>query len=213
MRTDDLVKVLSEDRAAPRLALARRLGVAVLTGGGAAVMLLLATIGLRADLGPAMLGSWRLPLKVAIVAALALSAAMAARRSAEPMPPTRASMLLLLVAPALLMIGLAAELSLVPASEWTANLLGANAGVCIIAIPLLALAPLAALIAALRQGAPASPALAGTLAGVSAAGLGAVAYALRCPDDSPLFVAVWYVAAIAIMALIGRALGAWLLRW
>ena len=38
-------------------------------------------------------------------------------------------------------------------------------------------------------------------------------HTLRCPDDSPLFVAVWYLLAIAIVALTGRVIGARLLRW
>jgi hypothetical protein len=36
---------------------------------------------------------------------------------------------------------------------------------------------------------------------------------MHCPDDSPLFVAVWYPIAIAFMTAVGAALGARLLRW
>jgi hypothetical protein len=53
----------------------------------------------------------------------------------------------------------------------------------------------------------------GAVAGLFAGALGAVLYATHCPDDSPLFVAVWYGLAIAAVALIGALAGRRLLRW
>jgi hypothetical protein len=81
------------------------------------------------------------------------------------------------------------------------------------AIPLLSLAPLAALLAALRSAAPQSPARAGAAAGLLAAASGATLYAFHCFDDSPLFVATWYVLAAALVVLLGALLGRRLLRW
>jgi hypothetical protein len=66
---------------------------------------------------------------------------------------------------------------------------------------------------ALRAGAPRSTALAGTVAGLIAGGLGATLYATHCTDDSPLFVALWYPIGIALVALAGRIAGERLLRW
>lgn len=60
---------------------------------------------------------------------------------------------------------------------------------------------------ALRHGAPSRPRLAGALAGLVAGGIGATFYATHCIDDSPLFVAVWYRAGIAIMAALGSVAG------
>ncbi|OYZ89891.1 MAG: hypothetical protein B7Y01_03290, partial [Xanthobacter sp. 17-67-6] len=37
--------------------------------------------------------------------------------------------------------------------------------------------------------------------------------ASHCPDDSPLFVAVWYCSAIAIVVGAGYLMGARVLRW
>ena len=65
---------------------------------------------------------------------------------------------------------------------------------------------------ALRAGAPEEPFFAGAVAGVAAAGIGASVYALHCPEDSPLFMAVWYSLAAFAMAVIGAASGRWL-RW
>jgi hypothetical protein len=44
-------------------------------------------------------------------------------------------------------------------------------------------------------------------------GLAGTLYALHCPDDSPLFVGIWYVLAAAIVTLAGALCGARLLRW
>ncbi len=55
--------------------------------------------------------------------------------------------------------------------------------------------------------------LAGATAGLVAAAIGATLYASHCQDDSPLFVATWYVIAVAIMALLGAVLGSRFLRW
>ena len=57
---------------------------------------------------------------------------------------------------------------------------------------MLSLAPLAAVLYALRQGAPSNLTLAGAIGGLLSAGVGATLYASHCADDSPLFVATWY---------------------
>ena len=65
----------------------------------------------------------------------------------------------------------------------------------------------------MRQGAPEKPGFAGAMAGIAASGIGATFYAANCTDDSPLFVALWYPMAIAIVAAIGYVAGRRLLRW
>jgi hypothetical protein len=77
----------------------------------------------------------------------------------------------------------------------------------------MAVAPLAAVLTALRVGAPYSPGTAGAVAGLLAGSLGATLYALHCTDDSPLFVALWYSPPIALATLAGAAAGSRLLRW
>jgi hypothetical protein len=85
--------------------------------------------------------------------------------------------------------------------------------VCLASIPLLSMAPLAAMLVALRAGAPRSAGLAGAVTGLIAGGIGATLYATNCTDDSPLFVALWYPIAIALVALAGAVIGGRLLRW
>ncbi len=67
-----------------------------------------------------------------------------------------------------------------------------QAKVCSVAIMGLSFAPLALLLTAMRAGAPRWPRMAGAMVGLLAGATGALFYAIHCPDDSPLFVAVWY---------------------
>jgi hypothetical protein len=113
----------------------------------------------------------------------------------------------------LAIVAVAVELAIVPKATWGTRLVGSNSLVCLSAIPLLSVAPLAAVLAILRRGAPASPALAGAAAGFLAAASGATLYAFHCFDDSPLFVVTWYSLAAFPIVLVGALVGRRLLRW
>jgi hypothetical protein len=119
----------------------------------------------------------------------------------------------LLLAPALLAAGVVFELATAPAYSWPARLVGHSAKHCLSLIPLLAAAPAACLLIALRRGAAARPVLAGAMAGLVSGAVGATLYALSCPDDSALFVATWYSIAIAAVTAASAYLGSRLLRW
>ncbi|NJO33150.1 MAG: DUF1109 family protein, partial [Rhodospirillales bacterium] len=54
---------------------------------------------------------------------------------------------------------------------------------------------------------------AGAVAGLLASGLSAALYATHCPDDSPLFVAVWYTLAVGAVVVVGALAGRRVLRW
>lgn len=212
MRTEDLIEAIAGDAAARRPWLAGRLAAALIAGGAISYALLTLDLGVRPDIASAFT-TWRFALKVA-VAALSLAAAYwAASRLARPETATRDVAIALAAAPAVLALAVGYELLALPASEWTESAIGSNARICLASVPLLALAPLAAMLVALRVGAPRSSAMAGAAAGLIAGGVGATLYALHCTDDSPLFVALWYPIGIALVALAGAALGRWLLRW
>ena len=66
---------------------------------------------------------------------------------------------------------------------------------------------------AMKGLAPTRLALAGAGAGLLAGALGALVYALHCPELAASFLAVWYVLGIAIPALAGALLGPRVLRW
>jgi hypothetical protein len=101
----------------------------------------------------------------------------------------------------------------VPASRWGAVAVGSNAAICLTAIPLLSLPLLAAAVVGLRQGAPTRPGTTGAVAGLMAGSLAAALYATHCTDDSPLFVALWYGIALAMVTLAGWVSGRIWLRW
>jgi hypothetical protein len=100
-----------------------------------------------------------------------------------------------------------------PADLWAVRLIGGNAMHCLTLIPLMAIPPLAAVIFAMRAGAPRYPTLTGALAGAAAASVAALIYATNCPDDSPLFVATWYPLATLIVAAVGALAGRRWLQW
>jgi len=211
MRTDQLVASLVADRAVSARPLGRSVGRAVLAGALVSLVIFAVEYGPRADLLPAF-ATWRFDVKLALVLAAVVAAAAACVAMARPVSTERWRLTAL---PVLLIAAstLAAELAVVPASHWKAHLVGSNALDCLIAIPLFALAPLVALLLAMRRTAPASPALAGAACGALAAAAGAVIYAFHCFDDSPLFVLTWYSLAAVPVVLLGALAGRRLLRW
>lgn len=92
-------------------------------------------------------------------------------------------------------------------------LVGKTMITCLVTIPLLSILPVAAILAALRQGATTAPALAGFAAGLGGSGLSAAVYALHCTEDSPLFYVTWYGLAMAGVTLAATLIGSRWLRW
>jgi hypothetical protein len=210
MRTDRLVEALIADRP-PRAPLRWTLVAALIAGGLVSLLVFFATLGIRADIGNA-LATWRFDLKIVVVLvalALAFSLCLALSR---PVATGRAALRLLPLA-GLATIAVAIEVAVLPGAAWANRLIGTNALVCLAAIPLLSAAPLAAVLAILRGGAPASPTLAGGAAGLLAATAGAALYAFHCFDDSPLFVVTWYSLAAVPVVLLGAFAGQRFLRW
>ena len=99
---------------------------------------------------------------------------------------------------------------------WRGMLFGAStisSTRCLLCTLFFAAIPLAALIWALRKGAPTRLRLCGAIAGIVAGGIGAAAYAFSCTSDTIPFIAIWYGLAIALCAVIGAQLGPRFLRW
>jgi hypothetical protein len=211
MKTDNLIDALVADHPPRSRPLRRAFASALLAGGLASLALFLATLGVRADIGTA-LATWRFELKVGLVLlalGLAFSLCIALSRPVAPAHPGRR----LLPLATLAVLAIAIELFILPSASWESRLVGSNALVCLIAIPTLAIAPLAVVLAILRSGAPASPAFAGGAAGLLAAAAAAALYAFHCFDDSPLFVVTWYALAALPVVAVGAAAGHRLLRW
>lgn len=209
MKTDDLIKALAEDTVAepgPAALLARLLPPALLLS----FLAMWATLGLRADLGDAMT-TFVPAMRHVLTLTLALLALWIGLSRLRPDSHQRLwpFALPLLAALAMLIYGVRTTPpdGLMMALEGKSNL------ICLVAIPLLSIAPVAAFLLAFRQGAATSPALSGALAGLAGGGLGAAIYALHCTEVSPLFYVTWYGLAIAIVATGSALVGRRLLRW
>lgn len=211
MKTDDLIATLAKD--------ARATGpsITVMLAGGLVVAIVLAAVAFFGMLGPrsdiaTAAATPRFLLKFVITATLALTALAAAAALSRPEAGPRGLGLLFAV-PVLLAVAVLAEMMLVPMPDWPARFIGNNNMQCLVFIPLIGLAPLAVLLAAMRRGAPARPRLAGAVAGLLAGGIAATFYAAHCTDDSPLFVATWYSIAILALAALGALAASRALRW
>ena len=212
MKTDDLIRAIAGDAAAPRPALGGRMAIALAGGGAVAAVLFALDLGMRPDIAAA-LQTWRFVLKLAIMLVAFACALWACIRLAQPGTTLREVAPALAAAPLLLAAGAIVELTAVAPADWPVRAMGRYSRVCLLSIPMLSIAPLAALMIALRAGAPRSPLAAGAVAGGLAGALGALLYATHCPDNSPLFVALWYAPAVTLVVLAGAAAGYRVLRW
>ena len=212
MKTSELIAALSADPVPEPIRLGRRVALALAIGFVGSVALYCLMLGPRPDIA-AGAETMRFWMKCVDSIAFALPTLLLTLRLSRPDAKPGALALWLLAPLLLLAAGVVAELALTPQSAWMSRLMGANAVHCTITIPMLAAPVLAALIVALRAGAPLHPALTGAMAGAAAAGVGALVYASSCPDDSPLFVATWYPLATLICMGIGALAGRRLLVW
>jgi hypothetical protein len=212
MKTDDLIRALSSDLAPPGPSIEARFAVAFLPGVLIALALFAVTLGPRPDLA-LVASDMRFLFKFVVTLLLALCSALLVWRLVRPGAPARLQIAVLAFVPLVLAAGVIMELFVLPAGSWCPKLIGSNGLVCLLSIPFFALPMLIAEILALRQGAPTRPVLTGVVAGLFAGGVAAAIYAAHCPDDSPLFVALWYSLGIAIVALVGGLVGRLALRW
>lgn len=212
MKTQDLINAIAQDAGAPRPALGARIATALGVGGAIAIAMLLATLGVRPDIAEA-LQTWRFDVKLLATACACVAALLATRELIRPDAIGQRAALAFLLPLGVMAIAIAAELAGSDASTWAPRAIGSNSRLCLTAIIAFAAGPLVALLIALRAGAPRSPALAGAVAGLLAGSVGAFLYATHCVDDSPLFVALWYIPPIIFVGLVGALAGRWCLRW
>ncbi len=212
MRTDDLIRALAADGAAPPVPLRQTFAAALIPGVAITLIFLLTCLGPRPHL-LALIGDPRLTFKLCITLLLSVLSGKLVTRIARPGATLRSIILMLGIVPVLLIAAGIVELCAVPHALWGQRLIGSNAIHCLKSIPFLAAVPLVSVLLALRQGAPEHPAWAGAAAGLFAGAVGAAFYATHCPDDSPLFVAAWYTLAIVFVTAIGALGGARVLRW
>ncbi len=213
MKTDDLVAVLSTNVEPVRRGLVgRTISIAVAGGAVVALGIMVAALGLRADLTTTRATIFLL-LKIAFALAVIGVAMRYLLRLARPGAERGISPLTIAVPFAAIALLGAISLGTAPSSHWDRMILGDEWLECLLSIPIIAIVPFAVVIFAVRRAAPTNLVRTGAVAGLVAGGVSAVAYALHCTDDSLPFVAVWYGATIVLCTLAGAALGPRLLRW
>ena len=213
MKTDDLVAALAVGvEPVPQGLVSRRLGQALLLALPVSVAIMVLDYGVRPDLREAM--GWPMFwVKLLFPLAVAGAGLVAVHRLARPGVAAGAAALAAVV-PVLLLWGLAALVWWGAAPEERAALLwGQTWQSCVFSIALMAGPLLLAVLWVLKGMAPTRPAWAGAAAGALAGGCGAAVYALHCPELAAPFLAVWYVAGIALVTAVGALVGARCLRW
>jgi hypothetical protein len=213
MNTDALIARLAAEagpvrphRVTAALALALAAAVPV------AALLFAAVFDLRPDLAAALLHPIVLA-KTVLPLALGMMALALARTAAHPAARSGQVARAIWLVPALALALFVWALALPPEVGRQMAFTGKSLAYCPPAIIGLSLPVTAAMLAALRRGAPVRPARTGALAGLAAGGIAAAIYSLSCTEDTPLFYAVWYTLAVAIAAALGALAGLRALRW
>lgn len=211
MKTDDLIRTLAEDNDWRTTATGTALLIALVAAAPISLAIFLMALGVRPDFTSATHNPF-FDLKFAVTLALAISAILVVLPLSRPGTALGGRAWLLLVPVALLVAGIAFDLTMPQSTSWSDRLVGTNSRVCLTAIPAMALPLLVAALIGLRHGAATRPALSGAMAGLMSGGLAATVYAAHCTDDSPLFVATWYSIGIAGLTAVGAAAGSRMLR-
>ncbi|HEY1997001.1 DUF1109 domain-containing protein [Paraburkholderia sp.] len=213
MKTDDLISMLSTGVApVERHVAAKRLGRALVFGVLGALAIVILGYGVRHDISVLM----RAPLfwvKLAWPACLAVAALAAAARLARPGIEIGGWWAGLAAPVALVWLAALLLLWLAPPGTREHLLMGRTWRSCSFNIALISLPAFVAVMWAARGLAPTRLRLAGAVAGLVAATIGALAYSLRCPEMSVPFWATWYVIGMSIPTAAGALLGPSVLRW
>ena len=213
MKTNDLIAMLSTNtEAVDRKLVIRTVCIALVAGALVAVGSALVGLGLRADLTTDRALIF-LVTKLAFAIAIVGVAAIYLTRLTRPGGELRTSSILAAIPFVVTALLAGISLGATPSSHLGTMIVGDAWLQCLVSIPIIAIAPFAIIIWAVRQAAPTDLVRAGAFAGLIAGGVSAMAYALHCTDDSLPFVAVWYGGTIVLCTLAGAALGPRLLRW
>lgn len=212
MKTEQLIDSLVADRDRRVLAPHQGLRLALPLAIMATILVFIWCLDMREDLMPAM-ETWRYLLKLLTASLIAIGAGAALIYLSRPEHGARRVVKWLPLALLPLLAGFALEGMMLPAVSWEQAAMGSGRMYCLFYVPILSLAPLAATLWALGRGAPRSPVLGGAIAGLAAGGIGAFVYSIHCDNDSPFYVAIWYLGGIGIVTLLGALLGYRYLRW
>jgi hypothetical protein len=212
MQTEELIRTLAADNPHRGRSVGLVLALSLLAAAPVSLVLFMMALGVRPDVMTAMHNPF-FDLKFVITLALAISAIIVGLHLSRPEASMKGWGWLLLIPVGIVAAGIGSEMMMPQRLPMITRLVGHNSRLCMVGITLLSLPLLAGALIGLRHGAPTRPALAGALAGLISAGLGATLYASHCTDDSPLFVATWYPIATAVVTAAGALIGSRVLRF
>lgn len=213
MKTDDLINMLASgpDVSAPKKP-ASRFALLIALGLIASVVLMLTFLGMRPNLAElsTLPAFW---IKIAFVISLCAAGWIATSRLSSP--GTRITMLPALIGTPILLIWMAAAISLMNATpEERAHLFwGDTWHYCSSLIAVLSLPILAATLKIMRSLAPTRLRLSGAGAGFAAGAMATLVYSLHCPEIAAPFIGLWYLIGVLIPTGIGTLIGPRVLRW
>jgi hypothetical protein len=214
MRTDDLIAQLAaETSVVPPHAVERKVAVNLAIGGVAAFALLVAFLGLRPDMGAAVMTVpfWMKFGFTGIIGALGVAAAC---QLARPGVSLRPGLWITAAAAFAAITGMAIfEILAAAPADRMALWVGSSWKSCPVWILVISAPVLLAVTLSMRKFAPTRPILTGAVLGMAAGGVGATIYGLYCQETSAAFLATWYVLGMAIVGAIGAAIGPRVLRW
>ncbi|TDY27101.1 hypothetical protein B0G81_7644 [Paraburkholderia sp. BL6665CI2N2] len=213
MRTDDLVGLLATGvTPIKRGTRARRFSISLPVAALGATALMAAVFGIRPDLGVVV----KTPIfweKLALPLCLAMGALIATVRLARPGAKVGAGWPIM--ATPVLVVWIAAITIVVTAApqDRLPEVLGHSWRSCPFNILLLAVPGFIAVFWAVKGLAPTRLRLAGAASGLLASSIATVAYCFHCPEMSPAFWSIWYMAGMSLTAALGAVLGPKFLRW
>jgi hypothetical protein len=213
MQTTDLIEQLAGGvRPTARRVALRRLGRGLVLGALASFAVVFVYLGLRDDLGAALLTSSFWMKWAFALATTAIALVMCVRLSR---PEGRPGELPVVLAAPLLMLGAIAviQLARVPEAERLSLWLGYSALRCPWNIAALSIPLVLGVLWAMRGLAPTRLRWAGFSAGCLAGAAAALVYAMHCNETAAPFVATWYSLGILLPALFGLLVGPRVLRW
>lgn len=213
MQTDELINSLTRElRPAPRDLVPRLLGVGSMVGLGFALLALLVTVGVRADLTSAII-SWPFWMKWTYAISVALCAYLLCERMARPAGRLGALAWLPLLPFAMLaVLSIRTQLQL-PQDARLSIWLGHSAAICPFNIGALSIPVFAVLCRTLRRAAPTQLRTTACIAGLLSGAIAAFVYGLFCTESSVSFVTTWYTLGMLMPAALGAVFGNTLLRW
>ena len=206
--TDDLIRSLAS-RAGTRRSASLQAAFAV-TGAASlagALLLVFSVIGIRQDFADMAV---RMPFafKVAYTGAMVAGASVVALYAATPGASATA---LYALSPAVILLALGVIFD--PTGFPIMGRTNTAFVFCLRDILFLSLPAMILTFVFMRKAAPTQPLFAGAVIGMLSASVGALAYTLACRNDGTAFVAIWYAAACAIMAVVGALMAHRVLRW